>query len=85
MSNKLSWNSISFSYTSFLLTSSPINKYNLKLSLDRAKSVQSTLIKLGINNNNIKIMAKGESEPAFQTNDEVAHPANRRVEVSSIN
>ena len=61
------------------------NKYNLKLSLDRAKSVQSTLIKLGINNNNIKIMAKGEGELAFQTNDEVAHPANRRVEISSTN
>ena len=61
------------------------NEYNLKLSLDRAKKVQIILNESGIDNYDIKIVAKGESELAFQTNDEIAHPANRRVEILPIN
>ena len=61
------------------------NEYNLKLSLNRAITVQNMLIEYGINKNDIKIIARGENILAVQTNDEVAHPANRRAEISSIN
>jgi len=61
------------------------NEYNIKLSLDRAKTVQMILIKFGIEKNNIKILAKGESALAVKTKDEIAHPANRRAEISPIN
>ncbi len=61
------------------------NEYNLKLSLNRAIKVRNILIEYGINKNDIKIIAKGENELSVQTNDEVAHPANRRAEISSIN
>ncbi len=60
-------------------------KYNLNLSLERALTVQNILIKYGININNIKILGKGESELAINTKDEIAHPANRRVEILPIN
>ena len=43
------------------------------------------LIKFGIEKNNIKILAKGESALAVKTKDEIAHPANRRAEISPIN
>ena len=61
------------------------NEYNLKLSLNRATTVQNILIKSGINKNDIKIIAKGEKELAVKTQDEIAHPANRRAEISLIN
>ena len=61
------------------------NEYNLKLSLNRATTVQNILIKSGINKNDIKIIAKGEKELAVKTQDEIAHPANRRAEISTIN
>ena len=61
------------------------NEYNLELSLNRAKTVQKILMDFGINKNNIKIIAKGESELAVKTDDEIAHPANRRAEISTIN
>ena len=61
------------------------NEYNLKLSLDRAKTVQNILIDSGININDINIIAKGEYELAVKTDDEIAHPANRRAEISPIN
>ena len=61
------------------------NEYNLKLSLDRATTVHNILIESGINKNDIKIIAKGENELAVKTNDEIAHPANRRTEISTIN
>ena len=61
------------------------NEYNLKLSLDRATTVQNILIESGINKNDIKIIAKGENELAVKTRDEMAHPANRRAEILPIN
>ena len=61
------------------------NEYNLKLSLNRAITVKNILIEYGININDIKIIAKGENELSVQTKDEIAHPANRRAEISSIN
>jgi len=60
-------------------------KYNLNLSLKRALTIQNILIKYGVNINNIKILGKGENELAINTKDEIAHPANRRVEISPIN
>ena len=35
--------------------------------------------------NDIKIIGKGETSLLVNTDDEVSHPANRRVEISSIN
>ena len=61
------------------------NEYNLKLSLDRAKKVQIIFNEFGIDNSDIKIIAKGETDLAVQTLDETAHPANRRVVISPIN
>ena len=61
------------------------DEYNLKLSLDRASAVHNILVESGINRNDIKIIAKGEKELAVKTNDEIAHPANRRAEISPIN
>ena len=35
--------------------------------------------------NDIKILALGENDLAVETKDEIAHPANRRAVISSIN
>ena len=59
--------------------------YNMNLSLNRAKAVQNILISFGINKNNIKTLAKGESDLAIHTNDEIAHPTNRRAVISQLN
>ena len=59
------------------------NKYNLKLSLKRAEAVKKILVSEGIHKNKIKVLGKGELFPAVPTKNEVAHPANRRVEISS--
>jgi OOP family OmpA-OmpF porin len=60
-------------------------EYNMKLSLERAETVKNILLDLGIQNQNIKILGKGENDMKVQTNDEVAHPANRRAEISPLN
>ena len=60
-------------------------KYNIKLSLERAKTVKKVFVNLGIISKNIKILAEGESKLLVPTADEVAHPANRRAEISPIN
>jgi len=60
-------------------------KYNQKLSLERAKSVQIILIELGIKKNNIHILGEGEKNLRVQTLDEIMHPANRRAEISPLN
>ena len=61
------------------------NDYNLKLSLERASRTKKVLIEAGISKNDIKIIGKGETSLLVNTDDEVSHPANRRVEISSIN
>ena len=61
------------------------NEYNFNLSLKRAIAVQKKLIELGVDKSDIKILAKGELDLAIETADEIAHPANRRVEISPIN
>ena len=60
-------------------------EYNYKLSIERANVVKNLLIDLGIKEDNIKILGKGEIDLNIKTNDEVPHPANRRAEISPIN
>ena len=59
-------------------------EYNLLLSNERAKAVKLILIKLGINPKKIKIIGKGEDDLRVKTSDEIAHPANRRAEISPL-
>ena len=59
------------------------DEYNLKLSLNRAEAVKKILVSEGILEEKIKVLGKGELFPAVPTKNEVAHPANRRVEISS--
>tara|TARA_Y100000590_G_scaffold468600_1_gene651988 strand:- start:2085 stop:2966 length:882 start_codon:yes stop_codon:yes gene_type:complete len=59
--------------------------YNLKLSLNRAQAVKNVLIRAGIDENNVSIIGKGEGFLAVKTDDEVKHPANRRVEIFAPN
>ena len=61
------------------------HEYNLKLSKERAIVVKNLLFNLGVNKNDIKILALGENDLAVETKDEIAHPANRRAVISSIN
>ena len=61
------------------------NKYNLKLSLKRAETIKTIFLQKGIEEKNINILGKGEEFLAILTADETAHPANRRVEISSSN
>ena len=61
------------------------NQYNLKLSLKRAETIKTIFIEEGIEEKNINILGKGEEFLAVKTADEIAHPANRRVEISSSN
>jgi OOP family OmpA-OmpF porin len=60
-------------------------EYNYKLSIERAEVIKNLLIDLGIKEQNIKILGKGEIDLNIKTNDEVPHPANRRAEISPIN
>ena len=54
---------------------------NLVLSLKRANTVAETLAKNGINYLCLTLRYYGEHDPAVHTEDEVAEPRNRRVEV----
>ena len=60
-------------------------EYNYRLSIERANVVRNLLIDLGIKEQNIKILGKGEIDLNIKTNDEVPHPANRRAEISPLN
>ena len=55
--------------------------YNLGLSERRARAVKAELIRLGVPENEIVILWKGESENLVATNDGVREPQNRRVEI----
>jgi len=55
--------------------------YNLKLSEKRAIAVKNELIRLGINEDRIKIHAFGKSAPLVNTPDGAREPKNRRVEI----
>ena len=60
-------------------------KYNLNLSIQRAKVVKELLIESGISDSKIKIVGKGEESLAIITPDNTKHPANRRVEIKKSN
>ena len=55
--------------------------YNMALSKRRADAVSATLGGLGINQGEISVLAKGETEPLVATGDGVREPQNRRVEI----
>ena len=61
------------------------NKYNMELSIKRAKSVKQALLDHGIIPDAISILGKGENELAIDTPDNTKHPANRRAEVKILN
>jgi outer membrane protein OmpA-like peptidoglycan-associated protein len=55
--------------------------YNQKLSLRRAQAVKNALVQLGVPDNEISVVGKGESAPLVPTADGVREPQNRRVEI----
>ena len=56
--------------------------YNDTLSLRRAERVRNGLAQLGIPRDQISVAGRGEREPLVATEDEVAEPRNRRVEIT---
>ena len=60
-------------------------EYNYKLSIERAMVIKNLLIDLGIKEQNIKILGKGEESLAVDTPDDTKQPANRRVEIKKTN
>ena len=52
------------------------------LSLRRAERVRNDLIGRGIPGDKIQVAGRGEREPLVPTEDEVAEPRNRRVEIT---
>ena len=55
---------------------------NDALSLRRAGRVRDELVRLGIAADRITVAGRGEREPLIPTEDEVAEPRNRRVEIN---
>jgi len=55
---------------------------NDRLSLRRAERIRDELVKLGVPADSIQVSGRGEREPLIPTEDEVAEPRNRRVEIS---
>jgi outer membrane protein OmpA-like peptidoglycan-associated protein len=56
--------------------------FNDALSRQRAERVRVELLRLGIAPERIQVSGRGEREPLVPTEDEVAEPRNRRVEIS---
>lgn len=55
--------------------------YNLQLSIKRAESIKSALIKKGINKSRIQAIGRGESEPLAPNDSEENRFKNRRIEI----
>ena len=55
--------------------------YNQRLSVRRAETVESELVRDGVNRGEISIHGFGESNPLVQTAQGVREPQNRRVEI----
>lgn len=55
--------------------------FNLKLSSQRANRIRDLLVLKGIKGKEIMVSSYGEAKPLVYTEDEVAEPLNRRVEV----
>lgn len=58
------------------------SQFNDRLSLQRAERVRGELVQLGIPDGRIRTAGRGEREPLVATDDEVAEPRNRRVEIN---
>ena len=56
-------------------------KYNEGLALRRSNSVWSGLVDRGLKTKNMKVFAKGETDPLISTGDSVKEPQNRRVHI----
>jgi len=56
-------------------------EFNDALSRKRAETVASRLVAAGVPAERIAVAGRGEREPLIPTNDEVAEPRNRRVEI----
>lgn len=56
--------------------------FNDALSRRRAQKVADDLLRLGIPPAQVQVVGRGEREPLVPTEDEVAEPKNRRVEIS---
>jgi outer membrane protein OmpA-like peptidoglycan-associated protein len=57
------------------------DEVNLRLSLSRAEEVRDLLVASGVSPQMIQVVGRGELEPVVVTDDGVAEPLNRRVEV----
>ena len=55
---------------------------NDRLSVRRAERVGDELARLGVPADRVQVSGRGEREPLVPTEDEVAEPRNRRVEIS---
>jgi len=58
------------------------DEYNLKLSLQRAQSVQNYLVKEGVKSDRIKVAGKGFREPMLPNSNASNQAKNRRITVS---
>jgi outer membrane protein OmpA-like peptidoglycan-associated protein len=56
--------------------------YNQKLGLERAVSIKNILVSKGVDPSWIEVVSHGEDNPLIKTEDNVAEPRNRRVEVT---
>lgn len=57
-------------------------KYNMKLSQERAASVKSHLVSLGVDASRLELVASGEEKPISSNDTEQGRQQNRRVEVA---
>jgi len=55
---------------------------NARLALERAEAIRDSLVQAGLAPNLIEVDSHGETNPVVPTDDEVAEPKNRRVEVT---
>ncbi len=58
------------------------NDVNVPLSLERATGVRDALVAVGVDAALIEVSSHGEDNPLVPTQDEIAEPRNRRVEVT---
>jgi outer membrane protein OmpA-like peptidoglycan-associated protein len=56
--------------------------FNDALSLRRAERVRDELVQAGVPADRVRVEGRGEREPLVPTDDEVAEPRNRRVEIN---
>jgi len=55
---------------------------NYRLGLERVESVKELLVSKGVDPSGIEVASHGEDNPLVETEDEVAEPRNRRIEIT---